>query len=203
MIYNNNRKQIILDREINVLDKFVIDFVRLLGDNYVIVSGYVSILTGRSRATEDVDLLIPPLRMEEFRELWKKIEKAGFECANTTDSMEAYEMLNQHAIRFFAKGKPVPNMEFKTIKDDLGNYSFTNKIKVIIGKNILYVSPLEMQIPYKLFLAANGTDDELIADKDIEDARHLYKMFKDKINKREMLIFVNKLNVQKRMRLLE
>jgi hypothetical protein len=48
MQYLIDKKEIILDKELNNLDKFVIDFVSLL-DNYVIVSGYVSILFGRSR----------------------------------------------------------------------------------------------------------------------------------------------------------
>ena len=53
----NFNKEIKLNKELNKLDKFVIDFCKLL-DRYVIVSGYVSILFGRSRSTEDVDLLI-------------------------------------------------------------------------------------------------------------------------------------------------
>lgn len=57
-----------------------------------------------------------------------------------------------------------------------------------------------MQIAYKLFLAAEGTDRELMSDKDIEDAKHLYHVFEEKINKDELLILVEKLNVKKRLK---
>jgi hypothetical protein len=202
MEYLKNKKGIILNRELNELDNFVLDFCSLL-DNYVIVSGYVSILFGRSRATEDVDLLIPKTDEKEFGKIWKKIHEDGFECVNTRKASEAFRMLDEHAIRFFRDNKPIPNIEFKIIKTDLDRYSFENKIKVFINGKTLFVSPLELQIAYKLFLAADGTDEELIADKDIEDARHLYKLFVEKINKDEFREFISKLKVKKRLRLLE
>ncbi len=197
MEYNPEKKEIILNRELNELDKFVIDFCNLL-DDYVIVSGYVSILFGRSRATEDVDLLVPGMNFEEFDRLWKKIEKNGFECINTLDCRDAFDMLKENAIRF-ARKTPVPNMEFKIIKNDFDDYSLKNKIKVLIHNDVLFTSPLEMQIAFKLFLAADGTDEELKADKDVEDARHLYRLFRDKLNKDELLKIVNKLNIRKKM----
>jgi len=202
MKYNKERKEIILDKELNKIDKFTFDFVKLLNE-YVIVSGYVSILLGRSRATEDVDLLVPKMNYNEFEDLWKKFEENGFECMNTSSIQESFNMLGEHAIRFFKKGKPIPNIEFKIIKTDLDRYSFENRIKVVINDKVFFISPLELQIAYKLFLAADGTDEELKADKDIEDARHLYKLFKEKINKDEFNEFVSKLEVKKRMRLLE
>lgn len=202
MEYDVEKKQLILNKELNNLDKFVIDFINCL-DNYVIVSGYVSILLGRSRATEDVDLLIPEMNFKEFNELWEKLNKEGFECINTPIPENAFNMIKEHAIRFSKKNVPVPNIEFKVMKTDLDKYSFENKLKVIINNNIFLISPLELQIAYKLFLAADGTDEELIPDKDIEDAKHLYKLFEEKINKEELLLFVNKLNIKKRMRFLE
>ena len=51
----------IIDRETTDLDMFVMDFVDLLHEakiNYVIVSGYVSILFGRSRLSEDIDVIL-------------------------------------------------------------------------------------------------------------------------------------------------
>ena len=47
------------EKELSELDRLVIDFVRVLdksGTSYVIVSGYIAILLGRSRTTEDVVL---------------------------------------------------------------------------------------------------------------------------------------------------
>lgn len=55
MDYNPEKKEIITDREIGELDKFAIEFLQILEKyaDYVIISGYVSILLGRTRATED------------------------------------------------------------------------------------------------------------------------------------------------------
>jgi len=188
MEYNPDKKEISLGRIPSKLDKFVISFTNILNKScdYVIVSGYVSILLGRSRATEDVDLLIPALDKAKFFEIWNNLYSADFECLNTSDESEAFKMLEEHAIRFAVKGKPIPNMEFKIIKNDLDKYSFDNKIKVLIDKNMLFLSPIEMQISYKLFLGS---------DKDMEDAKHLYVLFSEKLNKEELIYFANKLKV--------
>jgi len=69
-----------------------------------------------------------------------------------------------------------------------------NKIKVLLNKDILYISPIELQIAYKLFLGS---------DKDIEDARHIYRLLKEKINKQELLYSFEKLNVSGKFGLLE
>ena len=193
MNYSPEKREITLNRKVNNLDKFVIDFTSLL-DNYVIVSGYVSILLGRTRATEDVDLLTPKMSKEEFSKLWIKLHDGGFWCINTPKIEDAWDLLKEHAIRF-GKGKnPLPNMEFKIIKNDLDQFSYENKLKVLIGGNVLYISPIELQIAYKLFLGS---------EKDIEDARHLYKLLKDKINKEELLNSLDKLEVKDKMGFLE
>lgn len=196
MEYNINKKQIKLDRNLNELDNFVIDFCSIL-DKYVLVSGYVSILFGRSRATEDVDLLIPPLAKEEFSLLWKKIEKSGFECLNTSKIDEALDILKESAIRFARKNKPLPNMEFKIMKNDIERYSYENKLKVILKLGEIFISPLEMQIAYKLFLGRKGNE------KDIEDAKHIYNLFLEKINKKELIRLINELNVEKEFELIK
>ena len=174
MEYDAIKKEIRIDREMNNLDKFVYDFVSLLNGQYVLVLGYVSIITGRSRATEDVDLVIPKMDFACFKQIWGKVHDAGFECINTENAEEAYEMLNLNAIRFAVRGRPIPNMEFKISKDKLGEYSLQNKIKVFIKDKLFYVSELEMQIAYKKAY--------LGSPKDNEDALHLEVLFKDKLN---------------------
>jgi len=201
MEYDKEEGEIILNRIPSKLDKLALKFTKNLKE-YVIVSGYVAILLGRSRATEDIDLLVPKLSKEQFSELWKKLEKDGFQCINTSKIDEAYDVLNEHAIRFYQE-EPVPNIEFKIIKNALDEYSFKNKIKVNLNKDVLYISPIEMQIVFKLFLAADETEEEIVADKDIEDARHLYKLFEGKLNKEELIILANKIGVKKRLELLK
>ena len=51
--------KIVFEKELNKLDKFVIDFTSILNKldiRYVIVSGYVAILFGRNRSSEDIDI---------------------------------------------------------------------------------------------------------------------------------------------------
>ena len=193
MEYNLKNREIKLDRKINELDKFVIDFCNIL-DEYVIVSGYVSILFGRSRATEDVDLLVQPMNEDKFTKIWKKLYDAGFECLNTTKIDEAFKMLEEHAIRFSRKNKPLPNMEFKIIKNDLERYSSENKLKVNLKTGSLFISPIEMQIAFKLGLGS---------EKDIEDAKHLYELFKESINKEEFRSLIEKLKVKEKFEMIK
>ena len=186
MIYRPERKEIILNRELSKLDRFVIDFCNLLED-YVVVSGYVSILFGRSRATEDVDLLIPKMNLGDFMKLWKKAHENGFECLNTSVAEDAFRMLKEHAIRFSKKGIAVPNIEFKVIKNDIGKYSFKERLKVKMKNEKLFISPIEMQIAYKLSLGSN---------KDLEDAKHLYILFNEKLNKEELVKLIKEFKVE-------
>ncbi|MEK6889482.1 MAG: hypothetical protein AABW80_05240 [Nanoarchaeota archaeon] len=203
MEYVVEKKEIIFNEKvINELDRFTINFTEVLKKyrGYVIVSGYPSILLGRSRSSEDIDFLVPKMEFEDFSKLFNELISKGYECANSMIIKEAYESMDYFGIRFFERGYPTPNIELKMIKRELDMYSFEHKVKVIFGDNELFISPLELQIAYKLFLAADGTDEELSSDKDIEDARHLYRLFKDRLNKDELLLFMNKLGVKDKMR---
>jgi hypothetical protein len=64
-----------IDRELSDLDKFSIDFIPILKKHthYVIVSGYVAILLGRARASEDIDITLPKIPHAHFQKLLKKI----------------------------------------------------------------------------------------------------------------------------------
>jgi len=59
--FSFTKKKIILNNKVvNRLDEFVLTFTSVLDRmkiNYVIVSGYVAIVFGRSRATEDIDII--------------------------------------------------------------------------------------------------------------------------------------------------
>lgn len=195
MEYDELKGEIRTNKELNELDKFVIEFIEILKpfSDYVIVSGYVAILLGRSRASEDIDLLIPKINKEKFINLWNKIHSSNFECLNTSNVNEAFKMFDEHAIRF-SKELPIPNIEFKQIKTDFDKYSFDNKLKVILDNTILYISPLETQIAYKLFLSS---------EKDIEDAKHLHDTFKEKLNKDKLFRFINKFDVKDKFELME
>lgn len=173
------------------LDEFVMEFVEKLDDaqvDYVIISGYVCILFGRNRSTEDVDLFVEKLDEEKFESIWSKLS-TDYECQNTSDPIEAYNdyLKNNTALRFSKSGEFIPNIEFKFIKNDLDKYSLQNHVKVRLNDSTIRISPLELQIPYKLFLGS---------EKDIEDARFLYKLFEDKLDEKKLEDFITKLDIK-------
>ena len=182
--------KILFNRELSILDNFVLDFTENLVTNnikYVIISGYVAILFGRSRMSEDVDILIEHIPFEKFLKFWSKMEK-NYECLNTSNSLEAYKdyMENHHAIRLARKGTFIPNIEIKFVKNDLDRYSLEHRKHVKLAEGSLYISPIELQIPYKLFLGS---------EKDIEDARFLFKLFKDNLDNLMLKMFLTKLKI--------
>lgn len=183
-------KEILINRELSELDKFVFDVIDLLERHarYVIVSGYVTILFGRSRGTEDVDFVIEPLPKEEFISLCSEAGRSGFEFLNPEDCEGLYEMLTERlGIRMARKGEIIPNAEIKFPKDEFHAEALEKRIPVRFNDRMIYISPVELQIAYKLYL---GTD------KDVEDAFFLYELFKEKIDWRVLNDYAGRLGVE-------
>ncbi len=172
-----DNKTIVLDKEINDLDRFVLDFVKVLSryTDYIIISGYISILFGRSRGTEDVDIIVPKLSHAKFIDLFNELSNS-FHCLNSDNKADLFDYLNDKlSIRFARKDQVIPNIELKFANNNIDEISLLNKIKVIIGRDELFVGPLELQIVYKKII--------LKSDKDLEDARHLEVLFKEHLSK--------------------
>jgi len=188
LVFGKN-KIVFENKQINNLDKFAIDFTKILSkySKYVIVSGYVSILFGRSRATEDIDVLV---EKKEFKDFFSVLEKKGYWLINAAIE-DADEMFKENAVRIAKKGKIIPNIEMKVAKTEIDNIALNERIKVCLGKHALYISPLELQIAYKLFLSS---------EKDIEDARHLFNIFSEKLQKEKIIEYAKKLNVAKKLK---
>lgn len=89
-----------MDREISDLDKFVLKFINILKKHteYVLISGYVAILLGRSRTTEDVDLFIPRLSRENFSKLYAELLSQNFWSINADAETELFEMLDRKSV---------------------------------------------------------------------------------------------------------
>lgn len=186
-----SKNKIELKKELNALDNFVIDFTSVLNRlnvKYVVVSGYVSILFGRSRTSEDIDIIVEKMNKDEFGKLWRELSK-GFECIIIHELGKAYDeyLLTGHAIRFARKGTFIPNMEFKFPKVELDEWVLNERKEVSINGNKLFISPLELQISFKLFLGS---------EKDIEDAKYLYKLFKNEIDTQLLNNFNRKLKIE-------
>ncbi|MBU1199290.1 MAG: hypothetical protein KKF46_07295 [Nanoarchaeota archaeon] len=180
-----------INKVLNELDKLALDFTKILNQldiKYVIISGYVSILFGRSRASEDIDIILEDVNFKKFNELWNLLYQK-FECINTTNVKEAYEsyLTTKHAIRFCYKEQFIPNMEIKFPKTDLDTWTLNERKKVIMNNNQFFISPIELQIPFKLFLGS---------EKDIEDAKYLYSIFKNKLDMSLLHEFNRKLKIE-------
>ena len=186
-------REIRLDRVTSVLDDFVLDFLELLKKQsirYVIISGYVVLLFGRARITEDVDIFLEELDENKLKKLYDSLQKDYWLInAGSFDTAKAlYD--NGDAWRVSKKNQLFPNMEIKKPKTEFDFVSLNNPTKVILNKKYeINISPMELQIAYKLFLGSQ---------KDLEDARYLYDIFKDKLDKIQLEYFVNKLNVTKK-----
>ncbi len=188
--------RIVFHRELSELDRLVMQFARILDKNsasYVIISGYIAILFGRSRNTEDVDLFIEEMSFEKFGQFWKALDAAGFECLNASTAVSAFEdyLKEKLAIRFAVKGTFIPNFELKFPKTAYNQYSLDHKIKVILNGEMLFTSELELQIAFKLKLGS---------PKDFEDARHLYNVFKEHLNQGLLKHQILELAVEKEAR---
>ncbi|MBW6461885.1 MAG: hypothetical protein K0B07_02470 [DPANN group archaeon] len=192
--FQNN--QISLKKELSNLDTFVVSFSKILDNNninHVFVSGYIAIVFGRSRNTEDIDVLIEQMEFEQFKILWKHL-RYKYNCINTDDAKDAYEILvEKGGVRFYEGKNFIPNMEMKFSLDNVEKYSLKNKIILKFNTNTIPISPIELQIVYKLYLSS---------EKDIEDARFIFKLFLKWIDKTKIDDFSKDFNVTDKLYLL-
>ncbi|MFH1971924.1 MAG: hypothetical protein ABIJ18_00425 [archaeon] len=177
MEYDSKEKKITINKQLNELDKFVVDFLRILTKHtdYVIISGYVSILLGRARATEDIDIFIKKISKENFEQLNFELDKKEFWCLNSAEVSFLYEYLNDNlAIRFARKDRVIPNMEIKFPKNQIDEEIFDDFVIVELPNFKFKISSLERQIAFKRYF--------LKSPKDIEDAVHIEELFKEKLD---------------------
>ena len=166
---------IIINRELSELDIFVKDFVQVLKkhSDYLIVSGYVSISTGRTRGTEDVDIIVPIMDKESFNSLFEDLEKNNFWCYQGENPNEIYNFYIKDlvSIRFSRKDEMFPNIEVvpfdQTKKAKV--FEFNNPQKIKIKDFEFKIPPVEFEILYKEII--------LSTKKDFEDANHIRAFF--------------------------
>ncbi|HOJ96398.1 MAG TPA: hypothetical protein PK024_06120 [Methanospirillum sp.] len=175
-IEKKGERLLIQNRHLSQLDLFVSRVLYTLTkySPYVIVSGYVAILFGRSRSTEDIDILIPYCDLSLFHTIHDTFIEDGYEFLNAEDASGLYSILaSGSAIRLCQKDSFIPNIEIKFIKNESDEYSFTNRIELIIDGKNFWISPLEIQIAFKFWLGS---------EKDIEDAIFIREVCRDVID---------------------
>lgn len=181
---------LVVSREPNQLDELAIEFSKILTQfniGHVYIAGYVSILTGRARSTEDVDVLIEKIDEKTTEELAGTLMNQGFwGAAMPLTSM--YEMLsNGDNIWVAVEDQVTPHLEVKFARDEFDRASLENSITARISGETVPIGPLELQIAYKLYLGAQ---------KDIEDAVHIYTLFEENLSVARLELWVTRLSVE-------
>ncbi len=171
---------IVIHRDLTDLDFFVRDFLTILKkhSDYLIVSGFVSIASGRTRGTEDVDLLMPIMDKIKFTAFFQDLTQNSFWCYQGDSAEELYPYIKDlQSIRFARVNEMFPNMEVIPIteKRRAKYFEFTRPQKMKIHDFEFKVPPLEFEILYKELV--------LRGKKDLDDAKHLRTFFVDILKK--------------------
>lgn len=179
-----------IEKEPSKLDELVLDVTDVLNDlgvRYAVVSGYVAVLLGRSRATEDIDVITEPFSEATAKQLAGRLRDAGYwGSAMPLDSI--HEMLSEGSIiRVAEDGHRVPNVELKFASDEYDRASLENTITIRLNDRELRAGELELQIAYKLYLGA---------EKDFEDAVYIYELAEPTLNKRKLQDYAEDLGVE-------
>lgn len=173
-----------MNREIsdkNILNDFCIKFCKVLSRHveYIVVSGFVAIASGRTRGTEDIDIIIRRMDFERFKKMHGDLIKHGFICIQSKDEREIFDYLSQKlSVRYALKSQPIPQVELKFEKDELDDYQFKTKGKLQLTETNVWFSSVNMNVAFK--------EELLKSDKDLEDARYLRLVYKEKIKENEI-----------------
>ena len=179
---------LVIGKALNDLDRLVLDVTEVLsacGIQYATISGYVAVLLGRSRATEDIDVIVSRFDTDTADELASRLKDAGFWGPNMPlDSMHG-TLTDELPVRIARDGEIVPNVEIKFPTDEYDRTSLKETITVQFDDRSLIVGSLELQIAYKLRL---GTE------KDFEDALYLYETTEGNLNTAQLEGYVEDLD---------
>lgn len=180
---------LVVERDPNELDRLAISFSSILGDldiDHVFVSGYVAILAGRARATEDIDVLLERVGEDLLEELVVRLEGAAMWGPATP--LEDLASGLDDRVWIARQDEMVPHIDATFVADEFDRASLDNRITAELTPvdAELPIGPLELQIAYKLFLGAQ---------RDIEDAHHLYWLFEENLNRVELERWVRRLDV--------
>jgi len=179
-----------IGREPNDLDRLAVDVSGVLDElrlEHVFVAGYVAVLAGRSRATEDIGVILDPLDAQEAETLADRLDDAGFwGCAMPLDGLHD-TLARGTNLRVARDGEIVPNVEPTYASDRFDRASLAGALTAHIDGERLPIGPLELQIAYKLYLDTRT---------DFEDAVHLYTLFEESLSVVELESWVDELGIE-------
>lgn len=179
-----------IDRAPNELDSLAIEFTRHLDAHdiqHVYVAGYTAILAGRSRATEDIDVLLAPQSESTISQLVDRLTAADL-WGPAMSLEDMYETLETGGRVWIARTDHViPHLDVTFVADEFDRASLRNAIPARIGHAELPIGPLELAIAYKLHMGAQ---------RDFEDALHLFSLFGETLSTDRLEHWVSALGVQ-------
>lgn len=167
--------------DVNTLNKFVSEFCSIVDRyvKYIIVSGFVAIISGRARGTENIDMIIEKTDFLKFKQIHEDLVKNNFVCMQSDKPEVIYDYLSSNTcVRYTKKDKPLPEMEIKFIKDEIDSTQITNRIKLPLADQNIWFGSVNYNIAFK--------EEYLKSDKNLEDARHLRIVYKEIINETEI-----------------
>lgn len=180
----------VVEKDPSVLDELILDVADVLAANgveYAVVSGYVAVLFGRSRATEDIDVLIERCDAETAASVADDLSDEGlWGAAMPLDDLYV-TLADDLPVRVARHGDRVPNVELKFVTDEYDRLSLSNTITVEFGERTLQIVQPELQIAYKLGMSA---------ERDFEDARHLYETTRETLSTDALESYVERLGVE-------
>jgi hypothetical protein len=183
---------LVVDREPNRLDDLAVGFsevLRRLDIDHVFVAGYVAILAGRSRSTEDIDVFIERCSADQTETLVTELEREGYWGPAMPLSEMHGNLTNGTNIWVAPDGEMTPHLEVKFPSDEFDDASLANAVDAHVGGHTVPIGPLELQIAYKLSLGGRT---------DLEDAAHLYTVFGETLSRDRLETWVKRLDVEDR-----
>jgi len=181
---------LVVGREPNELDELAMDCSALLDEldvAHVFVSGYVAILAGRSRSTEDIDVLVERLDDDDAGRLVDALTERGFWGPAMPLSALGEMPAAGDPIWIAPDGDVSPHLEVTVVDDRFDRASLEGAISAVIDDATLPIGPLELQIAYKLYLGAQ---------RDFEDAVHLYTLFGETLSGARLQAWSEELGVE-------
>jgi hypothetical protein len=177
------RERKVSDR--TILDDFVEEFCEIVERHckYIICSGFVAIAHGRARGTEDIDMIIEELDEEKFFSLHSDLIQGGFVCIQSDNFKIIFDkyLVKGSSVRYVWKDEGFfpPEMEIKFPKDDLDKEQIEDRQLLPLTKLNVYFSSVESNIAFK--------EEYLGSQKDVEDAKHLRLIYKDKFDEKKVI----------------
>ncbi|MDD1778510.1 MAG: hypothetical protein LUQ65_10115 [Candidatus Helarchaeota archaeon] len=174
MVKNRNKLADLCLRFCNVIEKYV---------KYIVVSGFFTIVSGRSRATEDIDIIIEQFNSDQFLKMHDDLVKNGFSCLQTSIPSEIYDsyLTAFLPVRYIYSKNIIPNIELKFAKDELDHYQIATRKKIEFTELDVYFSSVEANIAFK--------EELLKSPKDLGDAKFLRIVYQKDINENEISNF--------------